>query len=660
MHGNWYEHKIQVTLSLLPYLKMFSYKVVFATVVAAMAMAGVNATDSLKDIKHVILFMQENRAFDHYFGTMAGVRNFDDPNMQMNEKTNKSILYQPVDGSIKPKPPKDVKELAYWYLNQGGDKYKEATQCMVGGSNGWQENHAAWNHGKNDKWALNNTPYSLGYFRREELPVHFALAEEFTVGDAYYESTISASDTNRVVWISGTINSPGSNTNGSQVGGPVVDDHRKAGCEKDVYGNNMSCLPLKWKTVPEYLEEQNITWKVYEDTDNGYHNMLEQFEQYELDIINQGPLAKKGIYRPGLDKFFFDLKNGSLPQVSYFITPIELSEHPPNMPEDGAWIQRKVVQSLMESQYWNSSALIVSYDETGGLAEHVMAPHAPKDTKGEWIKDPYLKSNGLQPVGPGYRVPFYIVSPWTRRGGVWTEHASHDSQILFLEKWAAEHGKNFTVKELNKWRREQMSNLVSAFDFSNRDLSVPQLPKAENASKDKVTGMWNGVTLCMRKYEDLVQPPVPYGNQTELKKGYNVEKGYKKVRGSLTEGHYLTIEANGAALEHGDKLSSGKQTKNHEKSEQRFVIHWLGHQPKDNKFLIAHGKQNETKYLKEDLSFSSKKSDGVKVAIKDHLNGKGYTIEQLNSKKGLSLSKDGKVSWQSGNTTHFDLYSVSY
>ena len=125
---------------------MFSYKVVFATVVAAMAMAGVNATDSLKDIKHVILFMQENRAFDHYFGTMAGVRNFDDPNMQMNEKTNKSILYQPVDGSIKPKPPKDVKELAYWYLNQGGDKYKEATQCMVGGSNGWQENHAAWNH----------------------------------------------------------------------------------------------------------------------------------------------------------------------------------------------------------------------------------------------------------------------------------------------------------------------------------------------------------------------------------------------------------------------------------------------------------------------------------------------------------------------------------
>jgi len=147
------------------------------------------------------------------------------------------------------------------------------------------------------------------------------------------------------------------------------------------------------KTVPEYLEEQNITWKVYEDTDNGYHNMLEQFEQYELDIINQGPLAKKGIYRPGLDKFFFDLKNGSLPQVSYFITPIELSEHPPNMPKDGAWIQRKVVQSLMESQYWNSSALIVSYDETGGLAEHVMAPHAPKDTKGEWIKDPYLKSS---------------------------------------------------------------------------------------------------------------------------------------------------------------------------------------------------------------------------------------------------------------------------
>ena len=98
----------------------------------------------------------------------------------------------------------------------------------------------------------------------------------------------------------------------------------------------------------------------------------------------------------------------------------------------------------MNSQYWNRTVLIMSYDETGGFADHVMAPLSPKGTDGEWMEDPFDYNLGMQPVGPGFRVPFYIISPWTRKGGVFTEHASHDSQILFLEKWSAAHGKNWT------------------------------------------------------------------------------------------------------------------------------------------------------------------------------------------------------------------------
>ncbi|WFD24808.1 phospholipase C [Malassezia equina] len=639
---------------------MFSFKVLLVSVAAAIAAVGVSANDSnLKQIEHVILFMQENRAFDHYFGTMAGVRGFNDPNVQIKDN-GKSIFEQPVNSSVKPKPPKGVDSLMYWYLNQAGEEYEKATDCVLGGTNAWQQNQAAWNKGKNNKWAEFNTPYSIGYFKRKELPVHFAIAEEFLVGDAYYESIISASDTNRAVWVSGTINSPGSPPGGDpkKQGGPVVDDHRAAGCEKNSRGEPMACLPVKWKTIPEYLEEQDISWLVYEDMDNGYHNFLEQFEQYELDIIKQGPLAKRGIYRPGIHKFFYDLKNGSLPQVSYIVPPIEISEHPPNLVSDGAWFQQAVTNALMESDYWNKTVMIVSYDETGGFADHVMAPHAPKNTPGEWMEDPYDHKLGQAPTGPGFRVPFYIVSPWTRKGGVFTEHAAHESQILFLEKWSAAHGKNWTSKEMNPWRREHLSDLMNAFDFGNQDNSVANVPKVPAASKDPVTKLYNGVAKCMKKYKGMNQPPVPYGNQTELKSGYDVEKGYKQIRGELTEGRYLTLETYSNALSHKDnKLSSAPSSKEKNSDDELFVVHWLGHQPKDHRFHLATSAGKNASYVNSDLTLTSDKSQAATFTFDYKRSAKGFQIKVDN--EYLSMNQDGSVKTvQSGSET-FTLYSVT-
>ena len=145
--------------------------------------------------------MQENRAFDHYFGTMAGVRGFKDPNVHISKNTGKSVFHQPVNESMIKvsdgpdtdyKPPKNVSELMPFHLAYQGGDYKERVQCMLCGSNSWQANHAAWNEGEIDRWALNNTPYSLGYFQREDIPVHFALAENFVVADAYYEGQIAS------------------------------------------------------------------------------------------------------------------------------------------------------------------------------------------------------------------------------------------------------------------------------------------------------------------------------------------------------------------------------------------------------------------------------------------------------------------------------------
>lgn len=90
------------------------------------------AEGSLKDINHVVLFMQENRAFDHYFGTMAGIRGFSDPNVQVNPN-GRSVWYQDVDSSLS----NTTDYLLPWYLNYLGGNWTEATQCLVAGDNGW-------------------------------------------------------------------------------------------------------------------------------------------------------------------------------------------------------------------------------------------------------------------------------------------------------------------------------------------------------------------------------------------------------------------------------------------------------------------------------------------------------------------------------------------
>lgn len=93
------------------------------TALAVGAIASAVHAGSIKDIEHVVLFMQENRAFDHYFGSMAGVRGFKDPNVQVND--GKPVWYQGT-GNLSTK----ATDLLPWYLNYLGGDWKESTQCM--------------------------------------------------------------------------------------------------------------------------------------------------------------------------------------------------------------------------------------------------------------------------------------------------------------------------------------------------------------------------------------------------------------------------------------------------------------------------------------------------------------------------------------------------
>jgi len=594
---------------------------------AALAFAGTAVAGSISDIEHVVLFMQENRAFDHYFGTMAGVRGFKDPNVQINDGTP---VWNQMVGNLTTKS----KSLLPWDLNYLGGTWKTATQCMSAGSNGWDANHDALNGDKNDNWPVANTPWSWGHFTRESIPNHFAIAEGYTVGDMYQESVIASTSPNRVSWVSGTINvQPGSPPSPDQ-GGMYIDNSETPGCE----GDHLNCYPLKWKTTPEYLQDLNVSWQVYQDSNNFDDNPLAWFEQYQK-AANGSDLQKKGLAYLGLSQFYKDAAAGTLPAVSYIIGPAELSEHTPYQPRDGAWLQQRIVDAVTKSPAYKSTALLISYDETGGWGDHVTPYHSPSGTAGEWIEDPYGKA-GYTYTGPGYRTPFYIISPWTRGGHVYGEHVDHSSQVMFLEKWLSAKGKSFKQHEINAWRRANMADLTKAFDFSSPDLSIPNMPNVSYPSVDS-KGKYNGYSTCQSTYSKT-RPDPPYGLQKEST-ALATEQGFKKMRGNPTEGRYLTFEMNGYALASEDgKLVASKATSSHDVKAQRFVLHQDG-----SRFAITSVMDGKTV---EGL-------DG-QYAIVDLGNGKGYTI-QTSKGQYLRVDKSGKV--QTGSSgAGFTVFSVTY
>ena len=496
----------------------------------ASASAESSSGDSLASIDHVILFMQENRAFDHYYGTLAGVRGFQDPTELAKGKS--STYYQPLS------LPSNGSFLLPWYIAENPE-FAAASDCMTAGSNDWTPNHEGWNDGAWNNWVVANTPYTIGHVTRNEIPSWYSIADYFTIGDMYMQSVIGPTNPNRVTWVSGTVNVPGGNTQPDQ-GGVYIENWATPGCEDPGF----NCFPLSWKTTPEYLEEAGIDWYVYQDVDNFGDNPFVFFEQY-ITAPPGSALASKALSFEGMQKFFDDCKSGNLPEVSYIVGPMEVCEHPPWMPRDGAWFVEQVVNAVVNSPVYKSTALLISYDESGGWMDHVPAYISQNGTAGEWLWDPENITHYV-PSGPGPRVPFVIVSPWTTGGNVFVEPSDHNSQILFLEEWQMAKGKNITSNEMAPWRREFMSNLVNAFDFANPNYTAVTFNNAQTPVTN-FAGNYMGTIDCLNEFGGE-KPPVPF-NQTAAQ-ALAVEAGFKKMRGNATEGRFNVFidQASGLAL----------------------------------------------------------------------------------------------------------------
>ncbi|SFB44365.1 phosphocholine-specific phospholipase C [Algoriphagus aquimarinus] len=534
----------------------------------AMAIPAAPGT-TFYDAEHVVMLMQENRSFDHCFGTMKGVRGFNDPRAISLPDLNPVWLQPDKDGNRFAPFRFDIKDTkATW---------------MSGTPHSWENQVDARNEGKYNNWIeakrpgkqYYDIPLTMGYYSREDLPFYYALADAFTVCDQHFCAALCGTTTNRSYFWTGK-------THGA--------DGEKAKVRNGelTYGKEGN-----WKTFPERLEDNDISWRVYQNelsitteldgedesllanfTDNnlewfsqfgaGFHpahylflqgrekalpaeiadlkvtlasnpanleelqkelkekeeglvyldSYLKKWNAAEFDKLSDRSknLHKKAFqtntddpdyhkteklsYQENgedretlipkgdiLHQFRKDVKEGTLPTVSWMVAPQKFSDHP-SAPWYGTWYASEIMNILTEDpEVWKKTIFIINYDENDGYFDHIppfVPPHPTKpngkmsdglSSAGEYvtveeeIKAGFKREDSrTSPVGLGYRVPLIIASPWSRGGWVNSEVCDITSTIQFLEKFLSKKsGKDIEESNISSWRRTVSGDLTSVF-----------------------------------------------------------------------------------------------------------------------------------------------------------------------------------------------------
>ncbi len=403
------------------------------------ALAAAPTKHSPSAIKHVVVLMQENRSFDHYFGTLRGVRGFDDRTALRRRRGN--VFAQPDANAACVAP------------------YRHATSDgIVDLDHSWQGTHAAWNDGRCDAWVKAKGAASMAYLDRATIPFHFALADAFTVCDHYFCSVMGSTNPNRLYLWSGTCDPNG------VAGGPAIDN---------------SLRDFRWTTYPERLQRAGVDWKIYQNTGDNYDdNALAWFREFQhakpgTPLHQRGMASVPRVHGDTCADIVWaiesDVTNGRLPFASWIVAPESCSEHPSHSPQRGADFIARVLSALTsDPDVWASTVLLVNYDENDGFFDHVQQPVAPSGTRDEFV-------NGM-PIGLGPRVPMLVVSPFSRGGHVCSQVFDHTSVIRFMETLSG-----VTEPNISAWRRRVCGDLMSAFDFTTTSVAMsapPSLPAA--------------------------------------------------------------------------------------------------------------------------------------------------------------------------------------
>jgi phospholipase C len=535
------------------------------------------------DAEHIVFLMQENRSFDHAFGTLQGVRGYNDPRAIHLPNNNKVWLQSNKKGETYAPFPLDMKN--------------SKSTWMGNLPHSWTDQVDARNGGKMDRWlevkdaggAYEGMPLTMGYYNRADIPFYYSLADAFTVCDHNFCSSLTGTTPNRLYFWSGTIR-----------------EKMEAAAEAKVWNENADygAGEVHWKTYPERLEDNGISWKIYQNeiysdtglgekqpwVDNFGDNPIEYFPHFHVRMtpeyiaylpeqvrlleaeIKELELKMKGIvplpaaelkatertiaarkkrlaalkeeqliftkdnyekltpyqknihtkaftnnrndpnyreltkltYHDGtedreidipkgdiLHQFRKDVKNGSLPTVSWIAAPEKFSDHPTSA-WFGAWYVSEVIDILTQDpEVWKKTIFVLTYDENDGYFDHIPPfgapdPYKPNTGKVSAGIDATLefvqkneqsnkKYNRESNIGLGFRVPMVIASPWTRGGYVCSEVFDHTSSLQFLEKFLEKKtGKKITEENITAWRRTVCGDLTAAFrQYKGEKITLP-------------------------------------------------------------------------------------------------------------------------------------------------------------------------------------------
>ncbi|WP_114558549.1 alkaline phosphatase family protein [Desertihabitans aurantiacus] len=434
---------------------------------------------SLDDVEHVVLLMQENRSFDHYFGTMSGVIGYSDPNA-VELPTGRSVFYQPTDQNA------DGYVLPFHL-----DSRTTSAQGMpTAGDYAWDPAHMAWNGGKMDQWLpasyryfggdKSNIPRLMGYFEEQDIPFHRALADAFTICDRYHCSILGSTTPNRVMWETGTVDPDG------RAGGPIL---------TNAMDEN------RWRSYAEELTDAGVSWRFYQEQ-GGMRSQTGWFKTFR-EAPESSPLRQNSRMVP-TGQFEYDALHDRLPTVSWLFPPNDQNEHPnQSMPAAGAsYIASKIDAIAANPEVWAKTVFLLVWDENGGMFDHVVPPTPRPGTPEEFVTltSPGGVDGGGRPLGAGFRVPCIIISPWTAGGWVCSEPFDHTSHLRFLERVTG-----VPCPTISQWRRDTFGDLTSAFRFAGRAEQPPVMP---STAGDLNRARYEVATLPEPAYpEDRQTPP---------------------------------------------------------------------------------------------------------------------------------------------------------
>jgi phospholipase C len=358
-----------------------------------------SAVSGLQKIKHVIIIMQENRSFDSYFGTYPGADGF--------PRQNGKIAVCVPDPRIKHcvRPFHDTRSL------QGhGGLHNTSADAWLDINRGKMNGFLMRPYMQNCGNCTLTRPFAMGYRTRREIPNYWTLAHRYVLADHLFAPNIGWSLPAHLYSVSGWSAKCATTAPSS--------------CVRQVSGRNGG--PYSWTPLTYLLHKHHVSWSYY--VDRGLSPDCPVQDRCKLTHLSPrtasiwNPLPafttttsthqRKNI--KAATQFFVQARAGTLPAVSWVIPNERHSEHPPATIANGQhWVTR-IINSVMASSAWRSSAIFLTWDEWGGYYDHVVPPRVDSQ-------------------GYGIRVPGLLISPYARKGYIDHQTLSFDAYLKFIE-----------------------------------------------------------------------------------------------------------------------------------------------------------------------------------------------------------------------------------